>query len=82
MVFLTLSRDGFGALRPRIDPDRDAVWVSGGVLSDLEVAELRRPGIDLTVFSHPLDVNKLGPDVATVREHHPKDVVWVEAAPP
>ena len=81
MVFLVLSRDGLEAFRPRIDRDRDAVWVSGGVLSDAEVAELRREGIQLTVFSHPLDLNDLGPDVATVMEHHPGEVVWVEAAP-
>jgi len=50
MVFLTLSRDGFEALRPRIDRERDAVWVNAGVLSDAEVAELRRAGMNLTVL--------------------------------
>ena len=80
MVFLILSRGGFEALRPCIDRERDAVWVNAGVLSDAEVGELRRAGMELTVFANPLDVSELAPDVATVVEHHPGEVVWVEAA--
>ncbi len=78
MVALVLTRSGFDDMRPRIDARRDAIWVGAGVLSAAEVAELRRSGINLTVFSHPLDPERLDSDIGTVVEHHPGEVLWVE----
>ena len=78
MVALILTRLGFDDMRPRIDAGRDAIWVSAGVLSAAEAAALRQSGVDLTLFNHPLDPEHLEPDVSTIVEHHPGQVLWVE----
>ena len=80
MVILILTRSGFDDIRPRIDVGGDAVWVNAGVLSQSEVAALRASGLSLTVFSRPLDATDLGSNIDTIREHHPKQIVWVETA--
>lgn len=78
MVALILTRRGFDDMRPRIDAARDAIWVGAGLLSDVEVDELRRAGTNLTVFAHALNPNDLDTDLSTVVEHHPGQTVWVE----
>jgi hypothetical protein len=78
MVALILTRSGFDDMRPRIDATRDAIWVSAGVVSDAEAAELRRSGMNLTIFTHPLDPKHLDSDIHTVVQHHPEEVLWVE----
>ena len=78
MVALILTRPGFDDMRPRINAARDAIWVGADVLSAAEAEEVRRAGIDLTVFSHPLDRECLDADIVTVVEHHPGQVLWVE----
>ena len=79
MVALILTRRGFDDMRPRIDPARDAVWVGADVLTADEAQALRSSGINLTTFVHPLDPQRLDADVGTVMEHHPGQVLWVEA---
>jgi hypothetical protein len=81
MVILILTRSGLEDIRPRIDVLRDAIWVNTGVLSQAEIAELRASGWNLTDFANPLDVNDLGSNIATMREHHPDQVMWIEATP-
>jgi hypothetical protein len=78
MVALILTRSGFNDMRLRVDVAHDALWVSAEVLSSAEVAELRRMGVNLTVFSHTLDPENLESDIGTVVEHHPGQVLWVE----
>ena len=80
MVVLILTRLGFDDMRSRVEAARDAVWVNAGVLSPTELAELRAAGWNLTDFVHRLDAANLASDIETVREHHPNQIIWVEAA--
>jgi hypothetical protein len=79
MVFLILTRAGFDAVRSRVEVGRDAVWFNAGVISQAEVSQLRSSGLDVTTFADALDVDDLSSDVATIAEHHPSQVIWVEA---
>jgi len=51
------------------------IWVEKEVLTEIEIEELRKNGIDLTVFT--MDT-RAEPAVETVQMHHPNDVIWVE----
>ena len=79
MVTLVLTRDGFEDMLPRLDAARDAMWVDSDVLTASEVADLRRAGFNMTVFTHRVDPERLEGDIGTVKEHHPGQVLWVEA---
>jgi hypothetical protein len=78
MVFLVLTRSGFESLRSRIDPQADAVWFNAGVMSSSERTELQSRGWNISWFVDPLDQSDLRSDIATIEEHHPNQVVWVE----
>jgi len=82
MVLLILTRAGFEDARQRIAPDADAIWVGGDVLSPAEAADLRKSGINLTVFSARLDRSDLWWALDVVAEHHPGSVLWVENSAP
>jgi hypothetical protein len=76
MVFVVLTRSGFDDIESRVIPDRDAIWVNAGVLSDSELARLRSSGWDLTTWTNPLDPKFLVSEIETVRLHHPDQVIW------
>lgn len=78
MVFLVLTRSGFESIRSRFDPHADAVWFNAGVLPSTELAELQDRGWNVSWFTSPLNQSDLGSDIATIEEHHPNQVVWVE----
>lgn len=78
MVFLVLTRVGFEQVRNRMDFENDAIWINAGILSETECAELRQQGCDLSRFTNPLKLDDLTPDISTIMEHHPDQVVWVE----
>ena len=80
MVFLILTRSGFDALCPRMNMDIDSLWLNAGVLSADEIHEWREAGWDLTTFSSRLDVADPCAVIHILREHHPDEVIWVEAA--
>lgn len=57
------------------------VWVNAGVLTDTEIADLRKTGINLTNFSYYIDPTKIhdiGGAISTIQEHHPGERIWVE----
>ena len=81
MVFVILTRSGFGEIESRVLVGHDAVWVNAGVLSRSEVAGLRDRGWDLTAWTGAVEMRDLTPALDTVRLHHPGQVIWVEAAP-
>ena len=81
MVFVVLSRTGFSEVEPRLDPKTDAVWVSEGVLSEPELCGRRARGWNITNFVHRVTTAELAGDLETVRQHHPDDVIWIEAHP-
>jgi hypothetical protein len=79
MVFVILTRNGLDDVASHIVVDRDAVWVSAGVLSESEVSRLRANGWKLTTWTNPFGPNDLARNIETVRLHHPEQVIWTEA---
>jgi hypothetical protein len=84
MVFFILTRTGFEELTTAIGRTPSPAWLNHDVLSEGEVGDLRRAGMDITVFSStrdPQDHLTILDDLSTIQEHYPGKHVWVEIAP-
>lgn len=60
---------------------KSPIWVSGGVLTEEELLNLRSNGIEITNFSYkidPFDREKVFDAVSIIEEHHPGERIWVE----
>jgi len=58
-----------------------AVWVGSDAISEDEHKRLVEAGTNVTRFAHPLaaaPISAVEDALATVLEHHPKDVIWVQ----
>ena len=82
MVFFALTRAGCDEFL-RLDgaSPGSALWVNKDVLSSAELARLRASGASVTNFTRVIDIcDSVSVDeaVATIKEHHPHEVVWVE----
>lgn len=83
MVYFILSRRGYDHLVAAGGLPTTPLWVSGGVLSDQELADLHSRGYDISNFHRridPEDAEEVAESVDTIRLHHPGQVVWVEFA--
>ena len=81
MAHLALTLKGLSSAVAASERSSTAIWVSAGVIGEDEIRRLRDRGFDVTVFSFPIhteDRQRMCDVVATIREHHPDDVVWVE----
>jgi len=84
MVFLALTRSGLDELVKAIGRTPSPLWVNDGVLTALELKELRDRGIDLTNFTKPMapeDQTEVASAVDTIAMHHPGKSIWVEYPP-
>ena len=82
MVFLILTRRAYEEILALLGRVPSPMWVNGGVLSNDEIGEIRQSGVDLTTFTRPFDrlsAEAINDAAATVREHHPNEIVWVES---
>ena len=82
MVYFILSRQGYDQLVASGGSPNGPWWVSGGVLSEQELSDLRSRGYDITDFNDridPEDPDEIMESVDTIRLHHPGQVVWVES---
>ena len=80
MVFLAITRHGLENALRRVIGDGASVWCGADAISQDEFAA--RKGTGLTRFEYELGARDLLPDaLATIAEHHPGEVVWVEAEP-
>ena len=80
MIYFALSRHGYEQFASTSDPFA-YLWVSGGVLSEPELADLRAKGVSVTNFSDSIDPNDqvaLSEAIDTIKQHHPGQAVWVE----
>lgn len=77
MVFLAITSNGLAeALRQAADTH--AVWCGSDAISEEDWASLGAP--DLTRFVYPLGDRTLLVDaITTIKEHHPGQVIWIEA---
>ena len=83
MVFFALSKQGVSAFVSLWQENRThQLWVSGGVLSQHEVDELRASGMPVSVFTHEIYLQSAGAmthAIDVIREHHPSDLIWSES---
>lgn len=82
MVYFILSRQGYDQLVASGGLPTSPLWVSGGVLSEQELSDLRSRGHDITDFQSRIDPeepDEIMESVDTIRLHHPGEVVWVES---
>ena len=80
MVALILTRPGFDDIHRRMDPTHDATWLNAHVLTEPEITALRNAGHNVTTFAYPLNPADLASAIDTIREHHPGQIIWTEAA--
>jgi hypothetical protein len=75
MVYYIRSRRGYeDFLRSAVAPE-SSIWIDYKVLEQEEINDLRQSGFKVTNFTtRPRDE----PNVSTISEHHPGEVIWVE----
>ena len=81
MVVVIFTRAGYEDMRQLVSSARPPVWMTGAVISELEIAELRGIGVDLTTFSlaiDPADPDGIEAALSIVAMHHPNGRLWVE----
>jgi len=81
MVFLISSRSGYESF-VGLGVSGCALWVTAGVLSPDELGALRAHGADVTDFDYEIaegEWDAVECAVATIKEHHPGEVVWAQA---
>jgi hypothetical protein len=80
MVFLAITRAGFEA-HVALGSSAGPLWVSAEVLSESELAALRKSGVEVSDFNYKIEPHEnevIAGAVETIKEHHPRQVVWVE----
>jgi hypothetical protein len=79
MVFLATTRRGYDAYMAL--NQTAGLWISTAVLTEEELRRLRSEGRHVTTFAHAVgtdDPDVLSEAIATIREHHPSESIWVE----
>lgn len=79
MVFLATTRRALGDYIAM--NTEGSLWISASLAAEDQVACLRSAGKNVTTFSHEIrsdDKESLADAVATIREHHPDESIWVE----
>jgi phosphatidate phosphatase APP1 len=79
MPFLILSRRGLADLQAA-GPIRDALWLNPGLLSDSEIAQLRREGVALNILPQRVDPESAAEREAAARSLPANATLWVEHA--
>jgi phosphatidate phosphatase APP1 len=85
MVFLVLTRDGLEQLKARLGGVPSPVWISHGLLSDAEIAELRSSGVQVGMLAGSVDTGSsyaIQGAVRSIQKQHPGSRVWVEHLSP
>ena len=80
MVFLAITRAGYEA-HLALGASAGPLWVSAEVLSEGELAALRKSGVEVSDFNYKIEPHEkevVAGAVETIKEHHPGQVVWVE----
>jgi hypothetical protein len=80
-VFLALTHESALEAIALAKAGEHHVWVGGDALSSDEHALHIARGMKLTLFSRPLksaNAEAIDEAVATIREHHPSETIWVQ----
>ncbi|MFL6719499.1 MAG: phosphatase domain-containing protein, partial [Burkholderiaceae bacterium] len=81
MTFLILSRQGYDDLMAQ-GATPDAAWVNPDVLSDEEIEQLRRRGVELAVLPERVDPHAAAEREAAALRLADEAPLWIEYAPP
>lgn len=78
MVFLAITHTGL-ANALRVATADDAIWCGSDAISEADYATMKHR--NLTRFIYELGDRVLVDDaIGTIEEHHPGQIIWVEAA--
>jgi hypothetical protein len=81
MVYLALDRrSALEAIRAA-KAGGHSVWVGADAISEEEHHRFGSDGVSITRFNYSLtgiEVSALEEAIATVQEHHPSEVIWVQ----
>ncbi|WP_431262584.1 hypothetical protein ACQ859_20940 [Roseateles chitinivorans] len=78
MVFLAITPTGLADALRAAKAD-DAVWCGSDAITEADYATLKQP--NLSRFIYELGDRLLVSDaIGTIEEHHPHQIIWVEAA--
>lgn len=81
MVYLALDRTSALEAIACAKAGNCSVWVGSDAISEEEHRQFGSEGLKLTRFNYPLagaGENVIEDAVATVEEHHPGEVIWVQ----
>lgn len=82
MVFLVTSRAGYRSYSSEFGVLGSPLWLTSGVISKEELTGLRASGVNVSEFNYEIgegEWDAIESAVATVKEHHPGETVWVQA---
>lgn len=82
LVVFALTKHCRADLIAMLRQSKTPIWVNHGLLSATELAQFRVEGIDITNFANwinPSDSEAVQQAVATIKEHHPNQAIFVEA---
>lgn len=82
MVIFIFTKNGYEEMAAFIKKSKPIVWLNDGVLNQDELKNLRKINSDVTNFTHVIDKNnkkQINEEVETIKLHHPKDIIWIEA---
>jgi hypothetical protein len=82
MIAFIPTRAGYDDLIAAAGRLPDACWVNRGVLTTEEILQARSH-TQLNTFTDFVDIanaSELAAALATLREHHPGESIWIEAA--
>ncbi len=82
VIFFALTRSGYENLERHLGTHTGiTLWVNKDILTDAELLEIRAAGLSITNFTAVIDGNDdtaVNDAVDTIKQHHPKECVWVE----
>jgi len=81
VVLFALTKHGLVEMFELARGRKTPIWVNQGVLDDADLDRLRSEGFDLTDFAYWIDPaveSYIEGAVATIREHHPDQVLYIE----
>ena len=80
MVYIVLTAEGLNdLLQSSLEPC--VLWINADVASNDRIARLREAGWNVTVWTKRVDFSdrlQWAYELATIREHHPGQMIWME----
>ena len=81
MLYIVLTPGGLENVLQSLSPQTGVLWINAGVANTARMAELRADGWNITTWTRQVnfaDPQEFAYELATIREHHPGHVIWME----